>query len=149
MGIIWIFWDETYMDQSHCMINVSISLSLQGNIQILRPSDLDKYAAHAWLLSPPCQPYTRQGCILFVLLSFLVLCFLFCLVFDFSIEISRPAERFSWCSSNFFHQAPWEYGKYDAASTNVICGECCWIWGFYLTVDPLSFIVMGFVIYSS
>ncbi|URE27712.1 C-5 cytosine-specific DNA methylase [Musa troglodytarum] len=33
----------------------------QGNIQILTPLDLDKYEAHAWLLSPPCQPYTRQG----------------------------------------------------------------------------------------
>ncbi|XP_074582033.1 tRNA (cytosine(38)-C(5))-methyltransferase 2 [Curcuma longa] len=33
----------------------------QGNIQILSPVDLDKYEAHAWLLSPPCQPYTRQG----------------------------------------------------------------------------------------
>lgn len=34
---------------------------LQGNIQILTAADLDKYRAHAWLLSPPCQPYTRQG----------------------------------------------------------------------------------------
>lgn len=33
----------------------------QGNIQMLTASDLDKYKAHAWLLSPPCQPYTRQG----------------------------------------------------------------------------------------
>uniref|UniRef100_A0A0A9E622 Si687064e06 n=1 Tax=Arundo donax TaxID=35708 RepID=A0A0A9E622_ARUDO len=33
----------------------------QGNIQTLAASDLDKYRAHAWLLSPPCQPYTRQG----------------------------------------------------------------------------------------
>ncbi|PKA46095.1 tRNA (cytosine38-C5)-methyltransferase [Apostasia shenzhenica] len=33
----------------------------QGNIQILSAADLDKYKAHAWLLSPPCQPYTRQG----------------------------------------------------------------------------------------
>ncbi|KAJ0971251.1 hypothetical protein J5N97_019210 [Dioscorea zingiberensis] len=33
----------------------------QGNIQSLTASDLDKYRAHAWLLSPPCQPYTRQG----------------------------------------------------------------------------------------
>ncbi|CAO2183354.1 unnamed protein product [Urochloa humidicola] len=33
----------------------------QGNIQTLTASDLDKYKAHAWLLSPPCQPYTRQG----------------------------------------------------------------------------------------
>ncbi|KAJ1284279.1 hypothetical protein BS78_03G192800 [Paspalum vaginatum] len=33
----------------------------QGNIQTLTGSDLDKYKAHAWLLSPPCQPYTRQG----------------------------------------------------------------------------------------
>ncbi|XP_078168309.1 DNA methyltransferase-2 isoform X2 [Carex rostrata] len=33
----------------------------QGNIQTLTAKDLDKYMAHAWLLSPPCQPYTRQG----------------------------------------------------------------------------------------
>ncbi|KAF1882146.1 hypothetical protein Lal_00038790 [Lupinus albus] len=33
----------------------------QGNIQCLTATDLDKYAADAWLLSPPCQPYTRQG----------------------------------------------------------------------------------------
>ncbi|XP_030492879.2 tRNA (cytosine(38)-C(5))-methyltransferase 2 [Cannabis sativa] len=33
----------------------------QGNIQNLTATDLDRYGAHAWLLSPPCQPYTRQG----------------------------------------------------------------------------------------
>uniref|UniRef100_A0A1D1Z9F8 tRNA (Cytosine(38)-C(5))-methyltransferase n=2 Tax=Anthurium amnicola TaxID=1678845 RepID=A0A1D1Z9F8_9ARAE len=33
----------------------------QGNIQSLTAVELDKYGAHAWLLSPPCQPYTRQG----------------------------------------------------------------------------------------
>ncbi|VVB17205.1 unnamed protein product [Arabis nemorensis] len=33
----------------------------QGNIQSLTASDLDRYNADAWLLSPPCQPYTRQG----------------------------------------------------------------------------------------
>ncbi|GLT80494.1 hypothetical protein SLA2020_519320 [Shorea laevis] len=33
----------------------------QGNIQTLTAADLDNYKAHAWLLSPPCQPYTRQG----------------------------------------------------------------------------------------
>ncbi|KAJ3670878.1 hypothetical protein LUZ60_008304 [Juncus effusus] len=33
----------------------------QGNIQTLTAKELDKYRAHAWLLSPPCQPYTRQG----------------------------------------------------------------------------------------
>ncbi|XAR70947.1 tRNA (cytosine(38)-C(5))-methyltransferase [Bertholletia excelsa] len=33
----------------------------QGNIQTLNAADLDGYHAHAWLLSPPCQPYTRQG----------------------------------------------------------------------------------------
>ncbi|XP_010493804.1 PREDICTED: DNA (cytosine-5)-methyltransferase-like [Camelina sativa] len=33
----------------------------QGNIQSLTADDLDKYNADAWLLSPPCQPYTRQG----------------------------------------------------------------------------------------
>ncbi|KAK4730203.1 hypothetical protein R3W88_023191 [Solanum pinnatisectum] len=33
----------------------------QGNIQTLNATDLDSYNADAWLLSPPCQPYTRQG----------------------------------------------------------------------------------------
>ncbi|KAL0297327.1 UNVERIFIED_CONTAM: tRNA (cytosine(38)-C(5))-methyltransferase 2 [Sesamum radiatum] len=33
----------------------------QGNIQTLSAGDLDNYKASAWLLSPPCQPYTRQG----------------------------------------------------------------------------------------
>ncbi|KAG8077204.1 hypothetical protein GUJ93_ZPchr0007g5627 [Zizania palustris] len=33
----------------------------QGNIQTLTASDLDKCKAQAWLLSPPCQPYTWQG----------------------------------------------------------------------------------------
>ncbi|XWS70847.1 hypothetical protein CRYUN_Cryun03dG0084200 [Craigia yunnanensis] len=33
----------------------------QGNIQNLTNGDLDSYRAHVWLLSPPCQPYTRQG----------------------------------------------------------------------------------------
>ncbi|KAK1281488.1 hypothetical protein QJS10_CPB22g01073 [Acorus calamus] len=33
----------------------------QGNIQTLTYGDLDNYQADAWLLSPPCQPYTRQG----------------------------------------------------------------------------------------
>ncbi|XP_031394276.1 tRNA (cytosine(38)-C(5))-methyltransferase 2-like [Punica granatum] len=32
----------------------------QGNIQSLTAADLDNYRAHARLLSPPCQPYTRQ-----------------------------------------------------------------------------------------
>ncbi|KAL3688302.1 hypothetical protein R1sor_014611 [Riccia sorocarpa] len=33
----------------------------QANIQALSVKQLDKYKADAWLLSPPCQPYTRQG----------------------------------------------------------------------------------------
>ncbi|KAL2548238.1 DNA methyltransferase-2 [Forsythia ovata] len=33
----------------------------QGNIQTLNAADLDGYDADAWLMSPPCQPYTRQG----------------------------------------------------------------------------------------
>ncbi|KAL6208172.1 hypothetical protein ACLB2K_019123 [Fragaria x ananassa] len=33
----------------------------QGNIQSLTAADLDRYNANVWLLSPPCQPYTRQG----------------------------------------------------------------------------------------
>ncbi|KAJ9555318.1 hypothetical protein OSB04_009932 [Centaurea solstitialis] len=32
-----------------------------GNIQTLTAADLDRYRANVWLLSPPCQPYTRQG----------------------------------------------------------------------------------------
>ncbi|RDX79672.1 tRNA (cytosine(38)-C(5))-methyltransferase, partial [Mucuna pruriens] len=36
-------------------------VNAQGNIQCLTAADLDKYGADAWLLSPPCQPYTRQG----------------------------------------------------------------------------------------
>ncbi|XP_052204548.1 tRNA (cytosine(38)-C(5))-methyltransferase 2 [Diospyros lotus] len=33
----------------------------QVNIQTLSAADMDSYGAHAWLISPPCQPYTRQG----------------------------------------------------------------------------------------
>ncbi|KAL4555761.1 hypothetical protein LXL04_038389 [Taraxacum kok-saghyz] len=33
----------------------------QANIQTLSATDLDRYRANVWLLSPPCQPYTRQG----------------------------------------------------------------------------------------
>ncbi|GLJ35107.1 hypothetical protein SUGI_0706530 [Cryptomeria japonica] len=33
----------------------------QRNIQSLTAAQLDNLKAHAWLLSPPCQPYTRQG----------------------------------------------------------------------------------------
>ncbi|KAF2560848.1 hypothetical protein F2Q70_00015686 [Brassica cretica] len=33
----------------------------EGNIQSLTADDLDRYNADAWLLSPPCQLYTRQG----------------------------------------------------------------------------------------
>ncbi|XP_076881377.1 tRNA (cytosine(38)-C(5))-methyltransferase 2 isoform X2 [Bidens hawaiensis] len=33
----------------------------QGNIQTLTAADLDRYRANVWFLSPPCQPYTRQG----------------------------------------------------------------------------------------
>ncbi|KZV31657.1 tRNA (cytosine(38)-C(5))-methyltransferase [Dorcoceras hygrometricum] len=33
----------------------------QGNIQTLSAAELDSYEAEVWLLSPPCQPYTRQG----------------------------------------------------------------------------------------
>jgi len=34
----------------------------QGNIQRLTVRQLDSYKADTWILSPPCQPYTRQGC---------------------------------------------------------------------------------------
>ena len=33
----------------------------QGNIQRLTVRQLDSYKADTWILSPPCQPYTRQG----------------------------------------------------------------------------------------
>ncbi|XP_078428044.1 DNA methyltransferase-2 isoform X2 [Wolffia australiana] len=33
----------------------------QGNIQSISSDELDRYGANAWLMSPPCQPYTRQG----------------------------------------------------------------------------------------
>ena len=33
----------------------------QGNIQRLTVCQLDSYKADTWILSPPCQPYTRQG----------------------------------------------------------------------------------------
>lgn len=38
-----------------------VSRPYQGNIQNLSAADLDRYKANVWLLSPPCQPYTRQG----------------------------------------------------------------------------------------
>lgn len=31
------------------------------DIRALTPQELDAHAAHLWLLSPPCQPYTRNG----------------------------------------------------------------------------------------
>eukprot|EP00232_Nephroselmis_pyriformis_P016455 CAMPEP_0182898590 /NCGR_PEP_ID=MMETSP0034_2-20130328/27577_1 /TAXON_ID=156128 /ORGANISM="Nephroselmis pyriformis, Strain CCMP717" /LENGTH=192 /DNA_ID=CAMNT_0025032571 /DNA_START=86 /DNA_END=660 /DNA_ORIENTATION=+ len=35
---------------------------ITGNIESkATPKMLDKYAADLWMLSPPCQPYTRQG----------------------------------------------------------------------------------------
>ncbi|CAI7837090.1 unnamed protein product [Closterium sp. NIES-53] len=33
----------------------------QGNVQTMSAVALDAWRAHAWLMSPPCQPYTRQG----------------------------------------------------------------------------------------
>eukprot|EP00897_Mesotaenium_endlicherianum_P003736 jgi/Mesen1/3390/ME000192S02555 len=33
----------------------------QGNVQRLTVRQLDAYGADVWLMSPPCQPYTRQG----------------------------------------------------------------------------------------
>lgn len=82
------------MEPSWFIIDVSVIALSQGNIQILTPFDLDKYEAHAWLLSPPCQPYTRQGCVLklfdvaFCIQISLPL-HLICVVF------SRSAERLS------------------------------------------------------
>lgn len=34
---------------------------IQRNIQRLTARQLDAYQADAWIMSPPCQPYTRQG----------------------------------------------------------------------------------------
>ncbi|KAL5067710.1 hypothetical protein RYX36_018597, partial [Vicia faba] len=42
-------------------VELHVNVIDHGNIQSLTTADLDKYGAHAWLLSPPCQPYTRQG----------------------------------------------------------------------------------------
>ncbi len=36
-------------------------MCVQTNISILTAKKLDKWAADIWLLSPPCQPYTRRG----------------------------------------------------------------------------------------
>lgn len=57
---------------------------MQGNIQSLGVFELDKYNADAWLLSPPCQPYTRQGLPSKV----------------WNASLSRPC-KFSSCSSLF------------------------------------------------
>ncbi|GMP54711.1 hypothetical protein CsSME_00019785 [Camellia sinensis var. sinensis] len=38
-----------------------LAAEYRGDIQTLSAADLDSYHAHVWLLSPPCQPYTRQG----------------------------------------------------------------------------------------
>lgn len=35
--------------------------AVQTNISSLTAKRLDKWAADVWLLSPPCQPYTRRG----------------------------------------------------------------------------------------
>ncbi|EPS73272.1 hypothetical protein M569_01482, partial [Genlisea aurea] len=40
---------------------IFLHINFIGNIQALRAADLDNYKAEVWLLSPPCQPYTRQG----------------------------------------------------------------------------------------
>lgn len=34
---------------------------MQNNIERLTARQLDAHAADLWTLSPPCQPYTRQG----------------------------------------------------------------------------------------
>ncbi|KAL5975266.1 C-5 cytosine-specific DNA methylase [Asimina triloba] len=44
-----------------CNVQFLVLSTAKGNIQSFTASDLDKYGADAWLLSPPCQPYTRQG----------------------------------------------------------------------------------------
>eukprot|EP00850_Spirogloea_muscicola_P022732 SM000309S11867 [mRNA] locus=s309:93328:97164:+ [translate_table: standard] len=41
--------------QSACLV------AAQGNVQRLSVQELDKYDSDVWLMSPPCQPYTRQG----------------------------------------------------------------------------------------
>lgn len=39
----------------------AIVFFLQRNIQRLTARQLDAYKADTWIMSPPCQPYTRQG----------------------------------------------------------------------------------------
>jgi tRNA (cytosine38-C5)-methyltransferase len=34
---------------------------MQGNIEKLDAKKLDKFKADIWMLSPPCQPFTRRG----------------------------------------------------------------------------------------
>ncbi|KAJ1344757.1 hypothetical protein BSLG_000278 [Batrachochytrium salamandrivorans] len=34
---------------------------IEKNIQNLNPATFDKFNANCWLMSPPCQPYTRTG----------------------------------------------------------------------------------------
>ncbi|CAG8583482.1 8952_t:CDS:2 [Paraglomus brasilianum] len=34
---------------------------IKTSIDVLKPQDIDKHNANCWLLSPPCQPYTRGG----------------------------------------------------------------------------------------
>jgi site-specific DNA-cytosine methylase len=45
---------------------------LQRNIQRLTVRQLDAYRADAWVMSPPCQPYTRQGKFFFLSLVYSV-----------------------------------------------------------------------------
>lgn len=53
----------------------------------------------------------------------------------------RTSEAFSWCSGIFIYKDFEPYAKHELSSTNVICGKCCRIRGFFklkiiwITVD--------------
>lgn len=43
----------------------------------------------------------------------------------------RTSEAFSWCSCIFVHQDSQPHARHELSSTNVICGKCSWIRGWY------------------
>jgi tRNA (cytosine38-C5)-methyltransferase len=47
------FANETYYHNFKSKAN-------SRNIETLTAKDIDKYGADVWMMSPPCQPYTRQ-----------------------------------------------------------------------------------------
>lgn len=110
-------------------------------------ADLDKYKAHAWLLSPPCQPYTRQGGWSII---WLMCCFLFklCLTVVNNIN-ARPPEGLKWCSGIFLPQHSWAYTWVVQCSTHASCRKCCWIWGMLQRVEfgHLSYQFLILIVY--